>query len=326
MNVRLAVAFAAWAVSTALCASAFAQTDPVAAEALFREARDAVKRGDHAAACPKFAESHRLDPAPGTLFNLADCEERVGKIASAWQHYKRVHGELPKSDDRAVAAAERAAKLEKRLPRLTVRLSKAPSGTTVLRDGVELGAPSLGLAIPTDPGTHTVVVRLPSGKESVTRVKLAEGQSETLDVAPPAAGDDAGDGHRPTAPASASTAAPPAATGARGATNTPTAGYVAVGVGGAALVVGAVTGLMVFSKKSTFADECDANKVCSQKGLDAADAGRRLGTISTISFAVGLAGVGVGAYLLSRDGSGAQTSLSPRLSPTSAVLTFDKTF
>ena len=43
--------------------------DPAAAEALFRAARSAVERGDYRSACPKFEESHRLDPAVGTLFN-----------------------------------------------------------------------------------------------------------------------------------------------------------------------------------------------------------------------------------------------------------------
>ncbi|NOU28880.1 MAG: hypothetical protein HOO96_13330, partial [Polyangiaceae bacterium] len=49
------------------------------AETLFREGRKALEAGDYAVACAKFAESQRIEPAPGTLLNLAGCEERSGK-------------------------------------------------------------------------------------------------------------------------------------------------------------------------------------------------------------------------------------------------------
>ncbi|HEU4534580.1 MAG TPA: tetratricopeptide repeat protein, partial [Polyangiaceae bacterium] len=53
------------------------------AEALFREGREAMKRGDLDEACPKFSESQELDPSAGTLLNLALCEQRKGEGARA---------------------------------------------------------------------------------------------------------------------------------------------------------------------------------------------------------------------------------------------------
>jgi hypothetical protein len=37
-----------------------------------------MSKGDVAGACRKFEESDQLDTAPGTLLNLAGCNERLG--------------------------------------------------------------------------------------------------------------------------------------------------------------------------------------------------------------------------------------------------------
>jgi hypothetical protein len=61
-----------------------------AAETLFQEGKQLLARGDVAKACPKFEESNRLDPAIGTLLNLAACEEMAGMKAQACAHYSEV--------------------------------------------------------------------------------------------------------------------------------------------------------------------------------------------------------------------------------------------
>jgi hypothetical protein len=63
--------------------------DPVAAEALFRAGRDALKRGAWAAACSKLAESQTLDPAAGTALNLAVCQEKLGNVARPCRRRRR---------------------------------------------------------------------------------------------------------------------------------------------------------------------------------------------------------------------------------------------
>jgi hypothetical protein len=42
---------------------------------------------------------------------------------------------------------------------LTIHLAEDASHLRVLRDDVELGSASLGVALPVDPGKHTVVTR-----------------------------------------------------------------------------------------------------------------------------------------------------------------------
>src|SRR3954467_1701725 len=71
-----------------------------AADALFKEGRAAVLRSDYAMACARFRDSDRLDPALGTKFNLADCEEHLGHVATAWSLYSEIAPKFAPTDDR----------------------------------------------------------------------------------------------------------------------------------------------------------------------------------------------------------------------------------
>src|SRR3954471_558336 len=85
-------------------------SNKASAEALFNEGRRLVQVGQLAQACQKFAASEKLEPAVGTLLNLASCNERQGRIASAWANYRDAAG-LAKGrgeNDRQDFAAKRA--------------------------------------------------------------------------------------------------------------------------------------------------------------------------------------------------------------------------
>src|SRR5882724_10827634 len=153
-------------LSCALCAAAPVRAedtrDPAAAEELFRQGRAASEKRDFNTACAKFRESNRLDPAVGTVFNIADCEEKLGRLATAWTLFQEVVQRLPPADNRRAIAEQRASKLEPRVPKLSIRLAhSARSDVTVRRDGVSLGTASLDTPLPVDPGDHVVIVEGP---------------------------------------------------------------------------------------------------------------------------------------------------------------------
>src|SRR4051812_21721999 len=94
--------------------------NPAAAEALFEQARAAMAEGKFEIACARFRDSDKLDPAVGTRFNLADCEEHRGHIATAWSLFRGVVSELNADDDRRPIAEKRAHALQSRLPYVTL--------------------------------------------------------------------------------------------------------------------------------------------------------------------------------------------------------------
>ena len=48
----------------------------------YDEGRELLQQKRYAEACDRFARSQELDPSAGALFNLGDCNEKQGKIAS----------------------------------------------------------------------------------------------------------------------------------------------------------------------------------------------------------------------------------------------------
>ncbi|HTQ43309.1 MAG TPA: hypothetical protein VMI75_11175 [Polyangiaceae bacterium] len=248
-----------------------------------------MEAGRFASGCPALAESYRIDPHPGVLFTLAECENKWGKIASAFTHYEAyidlfAHmSDEQKAHQRGrdrIAAAQRDA-LRPLLPQLAIALpAGAPAGTAVTRDGDPLGAPSLGVALPVDPGEHVIVAKTPDGVRHETRVTLERGQRRNVVL-------DLSATPIPT-PTTTTTATPTA-------TPTPnpvrTWAWIAGGIGLAGIAVGSIAGAVVMSDASTIHSQCQSDQSCTSSGLSAASQSRTFGVISDVGFAVGGAGL-----------------------------------
>jgi hypothetical protein len=259
-----------------------------------------MEAGDYDTACSRFRESDRLDPAVGTKFNLANCEEQRGRVATAWELFRAVAETLPETDERRPIALERAETLHARLPRLTLRLAEgAPPETRAVRGGVELGVGAFGLPLPVDPGTIDIEVRAPGHENRRYTTELAEAAEMELVVEPgapistsapaaPAPGPE---------PAPAQSPQPLREATADSGDDHRTLGYVLGGVGLVGVGVGAVAGIMALGEKDTADQHCsDELRLCDQTGKGANDRGRTLGAVSSAGFVVGGLGLAAGAY------------------------------
>jgi hypothetical protein len=268
--------------------------DPARAEILFRDGRARMEAGDAAQACPKFAESLRLEFALGTLLNLAACEEQLGQLASAWEHFVLLSSQLPASDDRRAFVVERAAKLEPRVPRLTVTIVHAPAGAVVTRDDVVIATATFGESLAVNPGAHRVVVVAPGHVDSLYDVTLREGERRSLMVTP----------GEVTAPEAARR---------RGADTKRTVGWVLGGVGTLSLATGVYFGARALSERSRSDELCGATTCRDAAGVQAYDDAKTFSRVADVTLGVGIVAVGVAAYLvLSSPGASEQPTSPPR--------------
>lgn len=255
--------------------------DPAAAEALFRAAKDAMARGALDEACDKFRQSQALDPAPGTLFRLADCEETRGRIATAWALFDEVVQKLEPSDERIAMVRERRARIEPRLPRLVLRVAPgSPSDVSVRRGDAAVGAAGLGVALPIDPGKHVLVVTAAGHAAVEVPIEIAERQTKEVTVQP---------GPVVAAPrrADAAVGANDTAGAARGSPQR----WLGIAVGAVGVVgigVGTGFGLVAMGKHDDAAARCPEPDPCGDRAAAQAwsDA-TTAGTVSTVAFVAG---------------------------------------
>jgi serine/threonine-protein kinase len=261
--------------------------DSAAAEKLFMEARGLLAKGDYAAACPMLAESHRLEPAVGTLLNLAECYEGAGKTASAWAAYREMETLAMRLNQgpRAEHAASRARALEPSLSYVTIVVPQGArlAGLVTRRDGGEVGAASWGRELPVDPGPHQFVATAPNHRGWSAAISVSPKAHARLEV--------------PVLKARAAPLLPPGPP-PPGGSPLPAIGAVALGVGGAALVTGLVFGGIAWRKNATATrDHCSAAD-CDARGLDLIAQSRAFATPATVTVIAGAATMAVGTLLI----------------------------
>jgi len=289
------VAALAWSPT----ARAQSDQDKGVATVLFEDARALLSQGKVGEACRKLEESRRLDPVPGTVLNLASCHEREGLTASALAEFREARrmAERDHRDDRVAFATEHMKALEPKLSMLVIVVGPDADrpDLSVTRDGVALGRAVWGTRIPVDPGTHVVEASAPGKTPQRVEVRVGpDGDVQTASLgalqdepAPPVAPTPA-----PVPPLIVAPP-PPVTPPPRIEPPPPRAGLstrrtVALVTGAAGLVglgLGSYFGLTAISKH----DSPDAASLNSQAASDA-DA-------STVSFAVALTALGVGAFL-----------------------------
>jgi hypothetical protein len=250
------------------------------ADALFAEAVK-LRGSNHELACAKFFESLRLNPqAIGVLLNVAMCDEKQGRLASAVRRYRETRERAVELNfpEYLKAADARLAPLVAEVPRLTIRFEKPPPPLTKVVVDDQLVALSALEELLLDPGERIVVISAPGRIPFQRKILLAPRDRRELAV--------------PSLQKPSSRR---------------TIGKITLAAGGAALVTGAVLGLVARDHygdarhlKDQGADLCtktDGRVVCRGEAYAGIQSARQLGNVGTIVGGAGIAAMLAGGYL-----------------------------
>lgn len=182
---------AGWLAELALAAivvagaGARAQADPRIdkADQLFAEGK-ALLPSNLLQACEKFDESLRYNPAAiGTLLNVALCDEKLGRIASAVARFSEARDRAKEQNlpEHLRAAEEHIAALLPDVPHVAIRLTQPPAETKVLVDDRVI-APDALAEVAVDPGERIVVVSAPGRLPYREKLVIARAERRTLVV------------------------------------------------------------------------------------------------------------------------------------------------
>jgi hypothetical protein len=282
------------AVSGTAAAQEPSKADLAKARTLFQEGVALAAANNCAAALVKYKEVAQVKTTPQVAFNTAECEARLGKLVSALGNY-RVAASQAADDKRAKGVLQevpaRIDDLEARIPKLTLKRGGGSESATVELDGTEIGSAQLGVAIPVDPGPHTVVARVGSKQYLHETVTLAEKESKTFNVKINVAAEKIEPGTPEQAPVEPPKPAEPSRV----------PGIAVTAVGGVALI----TGLALLAPRaaaiSKLSMDC-SNGHCPVADQSTGDQGRLFTGLTEVLVPVGVAAAVVGIVMIVKAG------------------------
>jgi hypothetical protein len=263
---------------------------------LFVEGRQLAAAGQYEEAIPRFVESEALDPAPGTMANLAFCYARLGHTASAWIAFKTT-ARLARENGKfawATQAEMSAADLEKSATKLVIDV-RNPDNTEDLQvwlDHIEIPKALWVEAVPTSPGQHELRATASGKREWSSSFEVDATSAPRIVVPPleplpaPSAGPSL-----PALPLSREASLPQNGQGGIRRTSA----WVMGGAGLASLVAGSI--LTIASKSSYSSANPDCAKVCTPEGSSLRSTAISEANAASVLFALAAAAAAGGVVL-----------------------------
>ncbi|MBX7115777.1 MAG: hypothetical protein K1X64_15725 [Myxococcaceae bacterium] len=175
-------ALLAWALLLSAAPAGASKTSE--AEHLFNKGRELMRANRASEACPLFEKSHQLDPALGTLLNLADCFEKTGQPAKAYLSFNEAAAWARRTREktREETASARVSALKAKLSWLNISAPNPTPGLVVSVDTFRVELASTPISVPIDAGEWTVTANAPGRLEWSIRVKVAAMSTVSVQV------------------------------------------------------------------------------------------------------------------------------------------------
>ena len=277
------------------------------ARAQFQQGLALETAGDWAGALGLLQEVAGVKMTPQVRFNIAVCEEHLGKLAAALGDYQLAQAEAQENNATDVAnqVTGRIDALRARISKVVIQRGEGAEFATISLDGVALGASSIGGEMPVDPGPHTVEGRAPGFNIFMTSFNIGEKEVKTVNVTLPratASGRAAPvDGVTASAGGEGEVGADGGGLGEGSDAKQPKKNilpFVVGGVGAASLV----TSIVFFGLRAGAVSDLDeacgpAHDHCPSSAESTFNRGKTYSALADITLAVGVLGLGGGAVL-----------------------------
>ncbi len=283
----------------------------------FTQALSLQTAGDFAGALTLLKEVAAVKPTPQVRFNIALCEEKLGRLVAALGDYELAAADARENDaDVAKEVDARLEALQQRIPKIVVQRGQGAETASIMLDGVALGDSVVGSSMPADPGPHVIEAKATGYEPFRRNLRLQEQQTETVVV--------------DLTPLPAESQAPPTTKTVVVDNTSPlrTIGFVTAGVGAASLIA---SGVFFYLRGQTIDEldgECPTMKTCPESERDTFDKGKTYNTVGNVTLAVGAVALaaGIPMIVLGSKSSSEQVSLVPAASDAQAGLSLTGKF
>ena len=282
------------AAAAASPSAAPSEADRATARELALGGYKALQNKDYKTAADDFGRADSLVHAPTLVVDWGRALVGLGKYVEAHERFELVLREgvpadAPKPWQHALEDARKELdQIKPKLAWVTVVL-KDPPDATVTIDGATVPPAAIGIKRAANPGSPIVRVTKDGYAAHEETITVGPGDEKTIEVSltelpkPEAP---------PETPSPTYSSIDESSSGSHHG-----AAFVMLGIGGAALIAGSVTGVLALGKHSDLQKICKGDS-CPSSAKKDIDSYHLLGTISGVSLAVGVVSVGTGIVLL----------------------------
>ncbi|HTA94035.1 MAG TPA: PEGA domain-containing protein [Polyangiaceae bacterium] len=165
--------------------SAFAQDkkELSKARALFQRAIELEQAGNYTQALEQFRDVGQVRMTPQVRFHIASCEEKLGRLVTALGGYELALADAETvGEDFKNEVDTAVTRLRASIPKLVIQRGTGAEAAEIELDGVALGASSVGVPVPLDPGPHSVNAKAPGSLPFSQTVTIAENEQKSVDI------------------------------------------------------------------------------------------------------------------------------------------------
>jgi hypothetical protein len=159
------------------------KTELSKARAQFQRAIELEQAGNYTTALETFRDVGQVRMTPQVRFHIASCEEKLGRLVTALGGYQLAYSDADSVGEDFKGEVERAVtRLEASIPKLMIKRGSGAEAAEIQLDGELLGASSVGVPVPLDPGPHAITAKAPDSLPFNQTVTIAENEQKTVEV------------------------------------------------------------------------------------------------------------------------------------------------